>query len=271
MFKIGDFSKLTFVSIRNLRYYDEIGLFKPVKVDNFTNYRYYSASQIPELNTIVTLKQLGFNSDEVRQVIAAKDTTEGKVLLEHKRVELAEKLEQDQIRLNELSHYITHYNEESNNMKYDVVIKDVPGLYVVALKKVIPAYDQEHLLWQEMMQKSQRMEIQFGPRCMSRFHEEPTDAGAEVEICNEVIQLQEDQDGLKFFELEPIKGAATLLIAGPYVPGIQEGFNYMAKWLEDNHYQFAGPTRTDYIIGPGLEDNPDNYLTEIIVPIQPVD
>jgi DNA-binding transcriptional MerR regulator/effector-binding domain-containing protein len=270
MFKIGDFSKLTFVSIRNLRYYDEIGLFKPIKVDTFTNYRYYSASQIPVLNTIVALKQLGFNSDEVRHILATKDTEEGKTILRAKLTELDRKLKRDQYRLEQLSHYITHYNEETSNMKYDVVIKDIPGMKVVSLKKVIPAYDQEYLLWQEMMQKSQEQTIQFGPRCTARFHEEPNENGAEVEICNEVIELQENKDGLTFYELEPIKGAATLLIVGPYSPGIKDGFNYMAKWLEDNHYQFAGPSRTDYIKGPGIEEDPENYLTEIIIPIRKV-
>lgn len=45
MIRIGDFSKLSQVSIKTLRYYDEMGLFKPINVDRFTGYRYYSASQ----------------------------------------------------------------------------------------------------------------------------------------------------------------------------------------------------------------------------------
>lgn len=46
MFKIGDFSKFTKVSVRMLRYYDEVGLFKPAQIDDFTGYRYYSANTI---------------------------------------------------------------------------------------------------------------------------------------------------------------------------------------------------------------------------------
>ena len=45
MIKIGDFSKLSLVSIKTLRYYDEMGLLKPINVDRFTGYRYYSASR----------------------------------------------------------------------------------------------------------------------------------------------------------------------------------------------------------------------------------
>ena len=50
MFKIGEFSKLTQVSTRMLRYYDETGLLKPAKVDSLTGYRMYSAEQISTLN-----------------------------------------------------------------------------------------------------------------------------------------------------------------------------------------------------------------------------
>jgi DNA-binding transcriptional MerR regulator len=60
MFRIGEFSKLTQVSIRMLRYYDETGLLRPAKTDRFTNYRLYSIAQIPVLNKIIFMRDLGF-------------------------------------------------------------------------------------------------------------------------------------------------------------------------------------------------------------------
>ena len=47
MFKIGDFSKISRVPVKTLRYYDELGLLKPVEVDPFSGYRYYAADQLP--------------------------------------------------------------------------------------------------------------------------------------------------------------------------------------------------------------------------------
>src|SRR5438105_12762660 len=61
MIKIGEFSKLVQVPVATLRYYDQVGLLKPVEVDRFTGYRYYSASQLPRLNRILALKGLGFS------------------------------------------------------------------------------------------------------------------------------------------------------------------------------------------------------------------
>jgi DNA-binding transcriptional MerR regulator len=61
MFRIGDFSKFSQVSVKALRYYDQLGLLKPTQVDPFTGYRYYSAAQLPRLNRILALKDLGFS------------------------------------------------------------------------------------------------------------------------------------------------------------------------------------------------------------------
>jgi DNA-binding transcriptional MerR regulator len=69
MFKIGDLSKLSRVSVKTLRYYDEIGLLKPAQVDRFTGYRYYSFDQLPRLNRILALKDLGFSLEQIAQVL----------------------------------------------------------------------------------------------------------------------------------------------------------------------------------------------------------
>ncbi len=57
MLRIGEFSKLTGIPIRTLRYYDEIDLFKPADIDLFTDYRYYKEEQVEDLNLINELKK----------------------------------------------------------------------------------------------------------------------------------------------------------------------------------------------------------------------
>ena len=63
MFRIGEFSQITRVTVDTLRYYDALGLLKPAKVDPFTGYRYYSARQLMSLNRILVLKEVGFSLD----------------------------------------------------------------------------------------------------------------------------------------------------------------------------------------------------------------
>lgn len=61
MLRIGEFSQLAQISIRTLRLYDEMGLFKPAQIDRFTEYRYYNVEQLPRLNRILALKDLGLS------------------------------------------------------------------------------------------------------------------------------------------------------------------------------------------------------------------
>ena len=63
---IGEISKLTNLPIRTLHYYDEIGLFKPAYVDKKTNYRYYSESQIHNIDLIKSLKYIGTSLEDIK-------------------------------------------------------------------------------------------------------------------------------------------------------------------------------------------------------------
>ena len=60
MLKIGEFSKLSRVSVRMLRHYDEVGLLAPSEVDPMTGYRYYSERQLITAGRIAALRALGF-------------------------------------------------------------------------------------------------------------------------------------------------------------------------------------------------------------------
>lgn len=60
MLKIGEFSKLSRVSVRMLRHYDEIGLLKPAEIDRFTDYRYYREDQLPTMCRITRSRIWGF-------------------------------------------------------------------------------------------------------------------------------------------------------------------------------------------------------------------
>ena len=65
MFKIGEFSNLSGLSINTLHHYNEIGILKPEQVDEFTGYRYYNALQLVTVNKIMALKDAGFSLSEI--------------------------------------------------------------------------------------------------------------------------------------------------------------------------------------------------------------
>ncbi len=76
MLKIGDLSKITDVSVKTIRFYEEEGLIRPIEVDRWTGYRYYDDSSIERISQIVYLKSLGFTLKEIAnfsdEIIAEK-------------------------------------------------------------------------------------------------------------------------------------------------------------------------------------------------------
>ncbi len=74
LFSIGEMSKIHGIAIKTLRYYDEIGLFKPACVNEDNGYRYYSPKQFESLNTILFLKYLGVPLKEIKGYLAIRST-----------------------------------------------------------------------------------------------------------------------------------------------------------------------------------------------------
>src|SRR5215470_3770406 len=86
LLRIGEFARLTKVSVKMLRHYDRIGLLRPARVDESTGYRYYTATQLPRLNRILLLRDLGFG---LRDVAALVDAGSDELLAERERQLLA--------------------------------------------------------------------------------------------------------------------------------------------------------------------------------------
>jgi DNA-binding transcriptional MerR regulator len=81
---IGDFSRMTHLSVKALRHYHEIGLLEPVAVDPESGYRLYDADQVPTAQVIRRLKDLGMGLDDVRRVLQAPDlTSRNRAIVQH--------------------------------------------------------------------------------------------------------------------------------------------------------------------------------------------
>ncbi len=126
MFKIGEFSALIRVSVKTLRYYDELGLLRPVRIDPESGYRFYSATQLPRLHRILALRDLGFPLDRVSQALnggVCADALRGMLML--RQAEQEERLRQESERLTRLKALLRLTDEESLRAG-EVVLKELP-------------------------------------------------------------------------------------------------------------------------------------------------
>lgn len=97
---IGKVAKLKNVSIKSLRYYDEIGIFKPAYINTQTNYRYYTVNQLPLLDAIslcieigIPLKDFVKYRDKKGEVDLHRLLCDGKIIAEEKIKAMGKRLE----------------------------------------------------------------------------------------------------------------------------------------------------------------------------------
>src|SRR5262245_58884606 len=139
MIKIGEFSKLVQVPVPTLRYYDQVGLLKPVAVDRFTGYRYYSASQLPRLHRILALKGLGFSLEQIATVLTeglSPEQMRGMLRLRH--AQISQQLADMQSQLTEVEMRLQRIEREEQIATYDVILKRVEPLLVASVRAILP-------------------------------------------------------------------------------------------------------------------------------------
>ena len=125
MLKIGEFSKLSRVSIRMLRHYDDIGLLKPAETDNFTGYRYYREDQLFIIGRITALKDMGFALADIIRILEVQDDKDKMdAFLSERQKELKELSQETEYKLMLLDTARRRLREEQE-MKYDVTIKTI--------------------------------------------------------------------------------------------------------------------------------------------------
>jgi DNA-binding transcriptional MerR regulator len=137
MFRIGEFSLIAQVSGRLLRYYDEIGLLSPAYTDPQTGYRYYSAGQLPRLNRILVLKELGLGLDQIARLLGQDTSSEelrGMLLL--RKAQLTQAMQDDLARLQLVEARLDQIDTFGQTQVPDVVVKAIPPHRYLALREV---------------------------------------------------------------------------------------------------------------------------------------
>lgn len=155
MFRIGDFSRIARVSCRLLRYYDELGLLKPALVDAQTGYRSYSAAQLPRLNRILVMKELGFSLEQIVRVIDQEaSAAELRAMLQLRRADAEQALSLQAARLRQIEARIAQI--DAPDAIDDVVIRAEAARAVLTMRTVIPSFDAARTLLKRLVDEVPR-------------------------------------------------------------------------------------------------------------------
>lgn len=273
MFKIGAFSRLVHVSNRMLRHYEKCGLVYPVKIDKISGNRYYSAAQIPLLQRITSLRDMGFTIAEIGDILdnySDKDFVES--MVEQKTKETKDLLSELEIKLAKIESMNLSISSDSYADTTEITAKSVPSYPVLSLRKILPDYSHQNSLWEELFAYIAKNDLynKLTYQLLCIYHcQEYTEKNVDIEVCAIVKQPIETSDGFTFRETEALPLAATAIFKGFYSDmALWEGT--VAKWIDENEYEVIGPEQF-YCIDHFLNcEDTNHYQTEIQIPIKKV-
>ena len=268
MFKIGEFSKLSRVPIKTLRYYHQIGLLEPEAIDQFTGYRFYTAVQLIRLNRILALKDLGFALEQIGNILNDDLSSEQVCgMLRLKEAEIEREIAAEQARLTRIQARLQQVTQESTMPKYDIVLKTVETFQVATVRDVIGQYDETGKLLDELYGTLAKNQVRpMGPP-LAIYHDEGfKEKDVDVETAVSVTQSSLKENGRLSITFLPTVQVASVLHQGPY-DTLSLAYQAILQWINNNNYQITGPDREIYLRGPGRNVKPTAYVTEIQFPV----
>lgn len=265
MLKIGDFSKLSRISIRMLRHYDEMGLLIPQSIDDFTGYRYYAEHQLTSAQRIAELREMGFGLAVIGKILCCNNNPQ--ILAEcfaAKQAELLAEAQTASHRLLLLETAINRLRKDESAMNYNVTVKTMPQRYVASVRKIIPSYNQEGMLWKIMMTEtaSQKMQPAENSNSLAMFHDDGfKESDVDVEVQMTVKGSYKNTENV-VFKTEPALEIASAVYNGSYeqITAVNQA---VAQWVQENGYVFNDMMFCIYHVSPNDTKNPQEYVTEV--------
>lgn len=283
MFRISDFSRFTRVSVKMLRHYDQLGLLRPARIDPETGYRYYTSEQLPRLNRLIALKDLGFGLEEIGALLndpLSLDELRGMFRL--RQAEIERQVQVEQTRLRHLQARWEALERAMSLSLYDIVVREVPAQLVASIRGALPGDGPELAEWFDELETyvaRHAARASSPPQTIyydEYYSEERVQAEAAVPLAHRIPASERVQVS----ELPGVSAMACVVYTGGYEQ-MTEVLAALMRWVEANHCQAAGPLREVYLrfipdtaIKRGL---PNVYLTserqalvtEVQLPITP--
>lgn len=264
---IGRFSKMTRLSVKALRHYDELGLLVPAVVDPSSAYRYYTYGQANRAEAIRVLRSLDMPLEDVREALDADDPRVAAKVLDRHRARLEAELGRHERMLAFLGRLI---ERKEGVMPYDVQVKEVQAQHVAALRKhaAMATIGQDVSSgFATVGEAVGRSGVQMvGPPFLVMFDVIDEESEGDIEIAFPVATPFAGAGEVVGRE-DPAMTVASTTHRGAY-DEIGPAYTTLAGWIQEHGHEIAGPPREIYLSDPSETPDPADYLTEIQFPIR---
>ncbi|QGU96337.1 MerR family transcriptional regulator [Clostridium bovifaecis] len=264
MYKISEFSKITTLTIKALRYYDEQGILQP-SCRTKNNYRMYDNNDFEKAKMIVLLRKLKFSIAEIKDVLNnCSDKVELQCYLLEKKSMIAKEIEKEKTLIKEINRYISpNKNVEVNSMNYEFQVRNIAAIKVISVRFKGSYCDIGKYI--KLLYKSAKNHAAGAP--MNLYYDDEYKENADIELCIPVSGLISRGD-IVVKKLPQINALCTTHI-GSYET-INLAYKSIIDYANEKGLIMNLPSREVYRKGPGMifKGNPEKYVTEIIIPIK---
>jgi DNA-binding transcriptional MerR regulator/effector-binding domain-containing protein len=266
MFSIGEFSRVTGITVKTLRFYHEEKLLLPTLIDATSGYRYYDPSLIERARAIVLLRELEFSLDQIKEMLSSADDSAAlaAAMRKHKST-LEQRIRELRGVVRSLDRFLAEQGQETamSQPAYEVQEKSVDPLLIAGVR-MKGRYSDCGKGFAKIGRAFGRLIA--GPCLLLHYDAEYKEDDADFEACMPVRSAK-SVDGVSVRQL-PAARCVCLVHKGPY-DQLGPSYEKAIRYAKDKGYTIASPTREVYLKGPGMifKGNPKNYVTEIQLPI----
>ncbi|MEU7183332.1 MULTISPECIES: MerR family transcriptional regulator [Streptomyces] len=268
LLRIGTFSTLSRISVRMLRHYQEHGVLAPALVDPFSGHRYYRSDQLAQAHLAVQLRDAGFPVEAIARLLASTaDPARVDAVLDARREELSRRRE-------ELHAQLVALDQVRSTLKghpkmTGVTVKTLPEMVTASLRRVVPRYGDEGILWQEIMPLLQRAGAPFpaGGISGATFHDpEHRESDVDIEVWVQVAETFAPIAPL-VCRRQPAREIVTATLTGDYarMPAVTGA---LGAFLAE-HRMETGPMFNIYRVSPARNPDPGSWITDVCFPVVP--
>jgi DNA-binding transcriptional MerR regulator len=277
MFSIGEFSRIARVTARQLRHYEELGLFKPERIDPETGYRYYSALQLPRLNRILVLKELGLTLDQISRLVDnGISAAEMHGMLALKKAQIEQTVRDELSRILNIEDRLKQIEETGMLSDEDVVVKPIPARLFLSIRQVMPSIHDGFALIHTL---NHLLPLNIAKGILGNFALIIHSDGFDTESVDVEMGFLLEQASFTTFTLSEgrmlsvrtvpsIDTVATMVCVG--VERHISSDATLGTWIETHNFQLAGPS-WEVFIEPFQPDRPDDAVIELQLPITRLD
>lgn len=264
MYQIGQFSKISGLTVKALRYYDEQNMLKPSYRDKNTLYRYYDESDLKKAQLIKLLRSLDFSISEIKETLElVKNETDLTYILEEKVLNIEESIQKEKALIKKINNHLSPVIMQMKNPDHEITMEEFPPILTASVRftgKYSEIGNYVPLLYKAVQSYS-------NGAIMNCYYDEGCTEQADMELC--LPSQKRISDSIVDCKYLPAIKAVCTTHYGSHET-LYLAYKSLFKYVNEHDLKCLTPSREIYVKGPGMifKGNPKNYVTKILLPYE---